>query len=174
MGEGYAIPAAHIQDVDLSAIEPALAAEISRLGALMERGEETDEQFSQLIRLLVRAGRDRKAEYLLRRNIEGAADGQALYRELFGTAKVDEFAAAVKAFSAQFGVGLELMSSRGFLDSVYRMSPGPLRTDAFELLASPCEVRFDYSDPEVIAADVSAQSDMRYLLLRWANGDWQR
>src|SRR5690242_19240359 len=120
MDDGFLIPAATIQDVDLSAADPELATEILRLGHLMERGEETPEQFAQLVRLLVQAGQTSKAEYLLRRNLEGVADGLALYREMFGTARPDEFAAAVEGFGAQFGVGLEFLSSRGFLDGLYR------------------------------------------------------
>src|SRR5690242_17470920 len=120
MDDPFAIPAATVRDVDLSGAEPTLAAEIRRLGALMERGDEMPEQFAELVRLLVRAGHPRKAEYLLRRNLEVVADGRALYRELFGTARPDEFAAAVEGFRRQFGVGLDFVSSRGFLDGLYR------------------------------------------------------
>lgn len=168
-----AIPAATVQDVDLSAADPALAAEIRRLGDLMEQGDETPEQFAELVRLLVRAGQPRKAEYLLRRNIEVVADGPALYGELFGTARPDEFAAAVEGFRTQFGVGLEFVSSRGFLDGLYRVRPGPPRSDAFRLLGGSCEARIDYSDPDAIAADVWGESDEEYLLLRWVGGTWQ-
>jgi hypothetical protein len=173
VGEGFAIPAATVQDVDLSAADTALAAEIRRLGDLMERGEETPEEFSRLVRLLVEAGQPAKAEYLLRRNWEVAAGELALYRELFGTAKSDEFAAAVESFTGQFGVGLESVGSAGFLRAAYRLRPGPPRSDAFALLAEPCEVRFDYAEPDFVAADVSSETDARYLLLRWVRGVWE-
>ena len=173
MGEVFAIPAATVQDVNLSTADPALAAEIGRLGDLMERGEETPEEFARLVRLLVEAGHTAKAEYLLRRNVEAAAGELAFYRELFGTAKSDEFAAAVEAFAEQFDVGLEFVSSRGFLDALYRMRPGPPRSDAFALLGEPCEVRFDFADPDFVAADVWSDLDERYLLLRWVSGVWE-
>lgn len=173
MGDGFAIPAATVQDVDLSATDAILADEIRRLGDLMEYGNETPEEFARLIRLLVEAGKIPKAEHLLRRNVEVAAGELSLYRELFGTAKPDEFAAAVQSFAEQFGGGLEFIGSRGFLDGLYRMRPGPPRTDAFALLGEPCEVRFDFADPEFVAADVCSDSDERYLLLRWVGGVWE-
>jgi hypothetical protein len=55
---------------------------------------------------------------------------------------------------ARAGVGLEFVSGRGFLDALYRMRPGRPWTDAFALLGEPCEVRFDFADPEFVAADV--------------------
>lgn len=173
MGDGFAIPAATVQDVDLSATDAELAAEIRRLGDLMEHGDETPEEFACLVRLLVNAGHAAKAEYLLRRNWEVAAGELVLYRELFGTAKPDEFAAAIEAFAGQFGVGLESVGSRGFLVAFYQVRPGQPRSDAFVLLAEPCEVRFDYSDPDFVAADASSESDERYLLLRWVRGVWE-
>lgn len=145
---------------------------IRRLGDLMERGDETPEEFARLVRLLVEAGHYAKGEHLLRRNVEVAAGELALYRELFGTAKPDEFAAAVQSFAEHFRVGLEFVGSRGFLDGLYRMLPGPPRMDAFALLGEPCEVRFDFADPEFVAADVCSDSDERYLLLRWVGGVW--
>jgi hypothetical protein len=173
MEDPSAIPAATVQDVDLSASDPALAAEIRRLGGLMEHGDETPEQFAELVRLLVRAGHSRKAEYLLRRNVEGVAEGPKLYRELFGTARPEEFAAAVEGFQRQFGVGLEFVSSRGFLDGLYQVRRGPPRSCAFRLLGEPCEVRIDYADPDLVVADVWSESSEEFLLLRWVGGTWQ-
>jgi hypothetical protein len=173
MDDPSVIPAATVQDVDLSAAEPALAVEIRRLGDLMERGEETPEQFAELVRLLVRAGQRHKAEHLLRRNLEVIADGLALYRELFGTARPDEFAAAVEGFKEQFGVGLEFLSSRGFLDARYRVLSGPRQAQMVRQLGEPCEVQFDFADPDVVAADVVGQSDEEYRLLRWEDGRWR-
>jgi hypothetical protein len=173
MDDPSAIPAATVQDVDLSAADPAVAAEIRRLGELMERGDESPEQFAELIRLLARAGQPRKAEYLLRRNIEVVASGPALYRELFGTTRPDEFAAAVEGFRAQFGVGLELVSSLGFLDGLYRTRPGPPRSDAFRFLDQPREVRIDYADLDAVTANVWSESSEECLSLRWVGGAWQ-
>lgn len=173
MDDRSAIPAATVQDVDLSAADPMLTAEILRLGELMERGDETPEQFADLIRLLIRAGHPRKAEYLLRRNLEVVADGPRLYQELFGTGRPDEFTASVEGFRRQFEVGLEFISSRGFLDALYRVLPGPPRSDVFRLLGEPCEVRIEYSDPDAVVADVSSLSSEEYLLLRWVGGAWE-
>jgi hypothetical protein len=173
MNGDYSIPAATVQDVDLSGANPVLATQVRELGALMERGEETPEQFAQLIRLLVQIGHGSKAEYLLRRNLETVEDGLNLYKTLFGTSKADEFAAAVKAFEVQFGIGLEFVCSRGFLDTQYRTGPGLAKTDTFELLKEPCEVWFDFADPDVVAADVLSTSSEEYMLLRWVGGVWK-
>jgi hypothetical protein len=173
MDDGFAIPAATVQDIDLATTDAALAAEIRRLGNLMESGDETPEEFARLIRLLVEAGQSVKAEYLLRRNVEVVAGELTLYRELFGSAKPDEFAAAVEGFSVQFNVGLEFVSSRGFLDALYRMRPRLSQLRAFALLGESCEVQFDFADPDFVAADVSSLSDERYMLLRWIDGVWE-
>jgi hypothetical protein len=172
MPHEFAIPAATIRGVDLNGADAELASEILRLGALMERGEETPSQFGQLIRLIHQAGQEAKAEFLLRRNIEGAADGHALYRELFGTEKPDEFAAAIKSFKEQFAVGLKLVKPGGFLDAVYRTVPQKARFDVFRLLSEPCEVRIDYAKEDGVEAEVSRSESDDHLILRWVNGVW--
>jgi len=48
MDDPTAIPAATVQDVDLSAGEPELAAEVHRLGDLMDPGRETPDGFAVL------------------------------------------------------------------------------------------------------------------------------
>jgi hypothetical protein len=173
MGDQTEIPAATVQDVDLSDADPALAAEVRRLGDLMELGHETPDEFARLVRVLVEAGQRAKGEYLLRRNYEVALGGLGIYRELFGTEKPDEFAAAVEAFGTQFGVRLEFIASRHFLEGDYRVNPGPPRADEFALLREPCEVRFDFAGPDFVAADVTKESDQRYQLLRWVRGVWE-
>lgn len=173
MNDPSAIPAATVQDVDLSAADPVLSAEILRLGELMELGEETPEQFADLIRLLVRADHPQKAEFLLRRNLEVVADGPGLYQELFGTIRPDEFAAAVESFRRQFEVELEFVNSRGFLDALYRVQTGPRRSDLLQWVAEPCEVQMDYSEPDAVVADVCNKSSEEYLLLRWVGGAWE-
>lgn len=167
------IPAATVQDVDLSSISPATALEIHRLGELMERGDETPEQMAQLVRLLHEAGFRAKSENLLRRNMETVADGSALYCELYGTEKPDEFAAAIEAFAEQFSVSFELVEEHDFLDSVYRTMPGSARFDDFRLLSEPCEVRFNYGTEDAVEADVSSPKDEEYMILRWINSVWE-
>jgi hypothetical protein len=147
MGDPTKIPAATVQDVDLSDADPALAAEVRRLGDLIELGRETPDEFARLVRLLVEASQRAKAEYLLRRNYEVAVGGLGLYRELFGTGKADEFAAAVEAFGTQFGVRLEFIASRHFLEGDYRVNPGPPRADEFALLGEPCEGAIRFRGP---------------------------
>jgi hypothetical protein len=101
---GYAIPAANIGDTDLIALAqtiPDAATGIARLEALMNRGEETKEEFRRLCQLLFDVGSIAAAEYLLRRNLDDY-EGKALYTRLFGTAKQEEFDAAIEAFECQF------------------------------------------------------------------------
>lgn len=168
-----AIPAATVQDVDLSGVPPATASEIQRLGQLMECGEETPEQMARLVRLLHEAGFRAKSEYLLRRNMETVADGSALYRELYGTEKPDEFAAAIESFAEQFSLDLELLEERDFLDRLYHTNPRSARFDDLRLLSEPCEVRFYYASEDAVEADVSSLADEEYVILRWINGVWE-
>jgi hypothetical protein len=168
----FAIPAATIQDLDLSLADPALAAEIRRLGALIEHGEETPEQFARIVELLVQAGHTQKAEYVLRRNQDVVANGPALYDQLFGRQKPTEFEAAIDAFRVQFGVRLQLVDSPGFLEAVYHSAPGPLASDRPILLGQACEVAFAYAQPHMIEAEVSCLADDAFLQLNWVNGKW--
>lgn len=168
-----AIPAATVEDVDLSDVLPGTAAEIQRLGQLLARGDETPEQFAQLVRLLHQAGFRAKSEYLLRRNMETVVDGAALYRELYGTEKPDEFTAAIEAFAEQFSLDLELVEERDFLDRLYRTTPRAARSDEFRLLSEPCEVCFDYASEDAVEADVSSLRNDEYMILRWINGVWE-
>jgi hypothetical protein len=168
-----AIPAATIQDVDLSHLPPDTAAEIHRLGRLMELGDESPTEFAQLIRLLHQAGFRAKSEYLLRRNADVIADGRALYRELYGTEKPDEFAAAVEAFADQFSVALELLSDDRFLHRAYRTTAGFTLSDEFHLLSDPCEVSFSYALENVIEAGVFNTAREKYLVLCFLNGVWE-
>jgi hypothetical protein len=176
MGEDCDIPAAHVRDVDLAAvaaIDPDAAAEIARLGQLMELGEETEEEFFRLVKLLHRVGWTKKAEYLLRRNLEVGEEGWALYFEMFGTDKQDEFTAAIAAFVDQFSVELVPIENQGFLDSAYRTESQQARFDEFRLLNDPCEVRFSYASEDAPEADVSSLETDDYLILRWVNGVWE-
>jgi hypothetical protein len=171
--EPFAIPAATVQDVDLSRLSSATAAEIRWLGHLMDCGDETPEQMAQLIGLLHDAGFLAKSEYLLRRNMNAVANGLALYHELYGTEKPDDFAAAIEAFGEQFSLDLDLVKERGFLDRGYRTVPSLVRFDEFQLLSEPCEVRFDYANKDAVEADVSSLGGDEYLILRWVNGVWE-
>jgi hypothetical protein len=168
-----AIPAATVQDVDLSGVPAVTAAEIWRLGQLMDAGEETPEQMAQLVRLLHDAGFRAKSEYLLRRNMDTVADGAALYHELYGSEKPDKFAAAIEAFGEQFTLTLELVEERDFLDRLYHTTAQSARLDDFRLLSEPCEVRFDYASEDAVEADVSSLADEEYMILRWINGVWE-
>jgi hypothetical protein len=109
----YAIPAANIGDTDLAAVArtpPAAAEEIARIEQLMNRGEETKEEFLQLCQLLFDVGSVAASEILLRRNLDHY-EGHDLYVRLFGTTKQEEFQTAIEVFQSQFEV--ELWSASG-------------------------------------------------------------
>jgi hypothetical protein len=105
--------------------------------------------------------------------MDTVADGSALYRELYGTAKPDEFAAAIQASAEQFSIALELVKERDFLDRLYRATPRWARFDDLRLLSEPCEVRFDYACEDAVEAEVSSLVGEEYLILRWINGVWE-
>src|SRR5262245_28170128 len=164
--DGHAIPAASIGDTDLVALaqtNPAAAREIARLEDLMNRGEETREQFLRLCQLLFDVGSVSASEYLLRRNLDDY-EGHALYVRQFGTAKQEEFEAAIEAFKSQFDVDLVLIAEKGFLVSTFRSDDGPTRFDAFALLSRPCEIMFGYIEQDKIEADVTLLDPGRAVL----------
>jgi hypothetical protein len=178
----HAIPAANIGDTDLVALaqtNPAAAKEIARLEDLMNRGEETKEEFLQLCQLLFDVGSVEASEYLLRRNL-GYYEGRALYVRLFGTARQEEFDAAIEAFKSQFGVDLVLIAKKDFLVSTFRSDGGSPRFDAFALLSRPCEIKFGYIEQDKIEADVTLLDPGREvfdadecMLLFFLNGVWE-
>ena len=152
----YAIPAASIGDTDLNAVEqtnPAAAKEIARLEDLMNRGEESKDDFLRLCQLLFDVGSAGDSEYLLRRNLD-YYEGDSLYKQLFGTTKQDEYDTAVDAFKSQFTLELKPIETNDFLDTTFRSDGGPSRSDDFQLLSNPCEVRIGYSHQDKIDADI--------------------
>jgi hypothetical protein len=178
----HAIPAANIGDTHLIALartNPDAAKEIARLEALMNRGEETDDDFLRLCQLLFDVGSVAAAELLLRRNLD-YYQGEALYARLFGTAKQEEFDAAIEAFTLQFSLDVVLVAQREFLVAVFHTHGGPPRSGAFALLSKPCEIRFGYIEPEKVEADIVLLDPGRTvfdaeecLLLFFVNGVWE-
>ncbi len=177
-----AIPAANIGDTDLVAIaQTNLAAtkEIARLEDLMNRGEETKEEFLRLCQLLFDVGSVSASEYLLRRNLD-YYEGHAIYVRLFGTARQEEFDAAIDAFKSQFDVDLELVAENDFLISTFRSDGSSPRFDNFALLSRPCEIKFGYIEQDMIEADVTLFAPGRDVLdadecmvLFFVNGVWE-
>ncbi|HUG67858.1 MAG TPA: hypothetical protein VMM76_08900 [Pirellulaceae bacterium] len=152
----HAIPAASIGDTDLDAVArhtPAAAKEIARLEDLMNRGEDTNDEFLLLCRLLFDVGSVGAAEVLLRRNLD-YSEGDALYAELFGTEKQEEFYAAIQAFESQFNIQLSLTAKNDFLVATFHAEGGPPRSDDFELLSQPCEIKIGYIERDKIEADI--------------------
>lgn len=179
---GSAIPAANIGETDLIALtqtNPDAAREIARLEDLMNRGEETAEEVRRLCQLLSDVGSFSAAEYLLRRNLE-YYEGRALYTQLFGTAKQDEFQSAVAAFKAQFNLELILVAQNDFLVSTFHADAGPPRSDAFALLSRPCEIKIGYIEREVIEAGITLLDRRRNvfsadecMFMYFLNGVWE-
>jgi hypothetical protein len=179
---GYGIPAANIGDTDLIALartNPEAAKEIARLEDLMNRGEETNEEFLRLCQLLFDVGSVAAAEILLRRNLD-FYEGGVLYARLFGPAKQDEYEAAIEAFRSQFNLEMVLVAHDSFLVSTFRTDGGRPRSDAFALLSHACEIRFGYVEPEKVEADVILLDPGRSvfhadecLLMSFVNGVWE-
>lgn len=175
MADDYKIPAASISDVDLAAIaelNPAAAKEIARLGELMECGNETKEDFRMLCQLLHEAGEQSKAEYLLRRNLQ-YYEGHALYSQLFGTVKQEEFDNSIEAFRCQFRVELKFVQHHDLLDDVYHISQNAAHSADSQLLAIGNTVNFSYSMPDVIEVEIVDLGSGESLLLHWVNGVWE-
>lgn len=179
---GHTIPAANIGDTDLVAlakINPGAAKEIARLEDRMNRGEECKGEFLKLCQLLFDVGSVAASEILLRRNLD-YYEGHALYVRLFGTARQDEFDAAIEAFKSQFDVELVLVRANDFLVSTFRSGGSSPRPDAFSLLSFPCEIEFGYFEHDKIEAHVTLIDPGREvfdadecMLLSFVNGVWE-
>lgn len=180
--DGYAIPAASIGDTDLDAVarvNPSAAVEIARLDDLMNRGKESKDEFLRLCQLLFDVGSIAAAEILLRRNLD-YYEGKALYTQLFGTEKQEEFDTAIEAFGSQFGIRLSLTENNDFLVSTFRSDGAPPRSDDFELLSQPCEIKIGYIEQDKIEADIVLFDPDRdefhadeCLFLYFVNGVWE-
>lgn len=178
----YAIPAASIGDTDLDAVarsNPDAAKEIARLEDLMNRGEETKDEFLCLCQLLFDVGSVAAAEILLRRNLD-YYEGEALYTKLFGTEKQDEFAAAIHAFESQFNIQLSRTENNDFLVSTFHSVGGPPRSEDLELLTQPCEIKIGYIEQDKIEADIVLLDPEREvfsadecLCMYFVNGVWE-
>lgn len=154
---GPAIPAANIGDTDLVALaktNPHAAKEIAQLADLMNRGEETKDEFLRLCQLLFDVGSVAASEYLLRRNVD-YYEGHTLYARLFGTTRQKEFDVAIEAFRCQFDLELMHVKQNDFLISTFRTRGGPPRSDLFALLSAACEIKFGYIEQEKIEADIT-------------------
>jgi hypothetical protein len=147
----------------------------------MNRGEETKEEFLRLCQLLFDVGSVAASEILLRRNLDyDDFEGHALYVRLFGTAKQEEFEAAIEAFRSQFDVDLVLTRKKAFLISTFRPGASPPRFDDFNMLSQPFEIKFGYIEPDTIEADVISHvpgQDVvdgdECMLLFFVNGVWE-
>jgi len=178
----YAIPAASIGDTDLDAVaqtNPAATKEIARLEDLMNRGEESKHHFLRLCQLLFDVGSVADSEYLLRRNMD-YYEGESLYRRLFGTAKQEEFDTAIDAFRSQFDLNLTLAEENDFLVTVFHSDSGPPRSDEFQLLSHPCEIKIGYIEQDKIEADIALLDPDREvfdvdecLFMYFVNGVWE-
>jgi hypothetical protein len=178
----YAIPAASIGNTDLVSLartNPDAAREIERLAGLMNRGEETKQEFRHLCQLLFDVGSVSAAEILLRRNADHY-EGRALYAQLFGTAKQDEFESAIEAFKSQFNLELMLAAKNDFLVSTFHTDGGPPRSDAFALLSGPCEIKIGYIEENKVEANVTLLDPARdvfdadeNMLLFFVQGVWE-
>ena len=179
----YAIPAASIGDIDLDAVaqnNPTAAKEIARLKDLMGRGEETPEEFCILCELLYDVGETANSEYLLRRNLDEDDPSHDLYFKLFGNDKPDEFDNAIESFKSQFNVSLTFVEKNDFLDTTFNSSDGPPRSDIFELLSNPCEIRFGFTRQDKIECDITKLNSRRdahrigeSLFMFFVNGVWE-
>lgn len=176
------IPAANIDDVDLSSIDrasPADAADVLRIKRLIASGGETDQDLIRLCELLFKHGEVETSEDLLRSNVVDVGDViHGAYTRLHGHAVEGVLDRAVDDFSRQFGVRLELKRSRGFLKHEYSSQPGslPAGVDSriARYLSRPCLVEFKY-DPQGCLAEITCREpalSQTYLLLRDYAGKW--
>lgn len=184
--EGPAFCDVGLPGFDLGAIEaadPSALVALRRFEKLQCKRKATERDFVDLVKLLHRAGCSTEAEYFLRCNLlvakderspyEDDKDRLALYVELFGTAKQEEFAAAIAAFSEQFAAKLTRGAGTTFWLG-YHTVPRRACFSKYRMRNEPCIVRFEYEQRATIEAWLECLSDPDQLLvLRWVNGVWE-
>jgi hypothetical protein len=147
------------------------------------RGQGTRRDFYRLVRLLHRTGCSSEAEYFLRSNLLFSKDdglslsvddaGLDLYEELFGTARQEEFAAAIAAFAVQFAAPLTRGAGGGFLVG-YQTVPRAGCLTKYRMRNKRCAVHFEYGHRDYIEAEFwSLKSEDQLLFLRWVKGVWE-
>ena len=103
------IPAASIAGVDLARIRkdyPAKAPRIEEIGDRLSLGEESNEEFLELCKLLFDVGENSLSEELLIANMDSGSPEFDLYQKLFGCNAIREFSLSIEAFESQFRVRL--------------------------------------------------------------------
>jgi hypothetical protein len=168
----------------LEASRPATYAKIRRFEQLWSRDRVTREDFHAFVRLMHHVGSKAEAEHFLRSNLLVSADngeswflddaGLDLYTELFGTAKRDEFAAAIAAFRLQFSAPLAKGGGGGFMVG-YETKPRSVCLDKYLMRNEPCYVRFEYESKDYIEATLESlkPESEQLLFLRWVKGVWE-
>src|SRR5262249_41303211 len=136
-----------------------------------------------LVKLLHHAGCSTEAEYLLRANLLVASEDEqflleeknrvALHIELFGTAKQEEFAATIAAFSKQFSAKLTKEAGGTFCKGFHTV-PRSASLTKYRMRDEQCYVRFDYESRAFEAQLESLRPEAEQLLFfRWEKGEWQ-
>jgi hypothetical protein len=172
--------------LDCEAIEaasPAALRAFRKFERSWSRNQGTRGDFFNIVRLLQRAGCARQAEMFLRANLwVSAEEGWSrwvddaaldLYVELFGTARREEFAAAIAAFATQFAAPLTRGAGGGFFVG-YHTVPRSACFAQYRMQNEPCYVRFEYDHPINLDAWLESQtSEDQIVVLRWASGVWE-
>jgi hypothetical protein len=173
--------------LDLGAIKAAGRSALPALRkfeGLWSDGKATERDFLGLVKLLHRVGCPTEAEYLLRTNLlVFAEDDQppyedkarlAVYVELFGTAKQEEFAVGIAAFSKQFSAKLTHARRDVSFWHGYNIKPRRACLGRYGLRDEPCYVNFEYQAKDCIEAQMwSSKSEDRLIFLGWAQGAWE-
>jgi len=172
--------------LELGAIE---AADTTALEAfrqfedLWHHRKATRDDFFNLVKLLCHVGCSTEAEYLLRTNLLLVSEDEqslyedkdrlALYLELFGTAKQEELAVAIAAFTKQFCAQLRSKAGASFFVG-YNTEPRCDDLEKYGLRNELCAVHFEYDHKDYIEAQVwSLTAEDQLIFLRWINGRWE-
>jgi hypothetical protein len=187
MADESAIAAVAMPLLDVDAIEgadPSALVALRQFEGRWAAGKATRRDFLDLVKLLHRIGCSTDAEYLLRINLLVASeedeslseekDRLALYMELFGAAKQEEFAAAISAFSKQFSAKLTNGAGSTFLAGFHTV-PRSACLKKYRLRNEQCYIRFEYEKKDFVEGQLeSVKPDSDQLVfLRWVGVVWE-
>jgi hypothetical protein len=165
------------------AVSPAALAAVQQFERAWSQNQGTRADLFDLVRLLHRAGCSTEAEYLLRSNLlVSEEDGRSLsvddagldlYTELFGTARREEFAAAIGAFALQFPAPLTDGAGGGFFVGYYTTARSACLAK-YRMQHEPCYVRFEHDHRTNLDAWLEClTAEDQLLALRWTNRVWE-
>lgn len=173
------IPAASLAGIDLNRIRDqygSVADELMHIDTLMSSGNDSDQDFLRLIKLLLQIGERSKAKALLVANCKHGEPLEDLLRLEFPEV-IHSYEKSIDAFAQQYRCLLKIVHVFGLLSNVYSCDAQAMQPDEqiAEILSHPAgsQVSINYGPEGFIYADLCEMSDSgKALPFRFDEQNW--